>query len=174
MSTQSEVPNVPETPTHLQEVADQFTAAFNAAVAILPPLAMTHGTEATFVRTHLNVPPGFLAAVIDTVEQNPPLQVATGFDTAASREALQMIEALTPVLNRMTAVRDTLQHTLWSVQAALTNDALNVYAAAKGLGRSPIAKLGPVPLLSHINLMKETLGRRGPAKSVTPTPSPQQ
>ena len=171
MSDETPVVTPIPTVTHSQEVADQFVKAFEGAVTILPQLSTTHPTEARFVRGHLNASAAFLAAAIEAAEQNPTLQSSTGFDTVAARNAMQMMEAFTPVINRITAVRDSLQHTLWAEQAAVTNDALNLYAALKALGRNTFAAAGPVPLLSHVSVMKEALGRRGPKPKTTPTPT---
>ena len=169
-------PDVNEIPTptvtHYQQVADEFTKGFDLLVAKLPSLETSHPTTAKFVRGHLNISRQFLDAVTAAVEQTPILQGTQQFDTVAARNALQMLEALTPLLNRVQAFCNSLEFTLWSEYSVVAKSALQAYNVAKALAGDPTSSVGAVPLTSHVVVMKRTLGRRGPSNPKTPATPP--
>ena len=176
-------PDVNEIPTptvtHYQRVAEDFIKGFDVLVTTLPNLETTHPTTAKFVRSHLNISNEFIAAALAAVEQSPVLHGTQQFDTLSARNALQLLDALTPLLNRVRAFCDSLEYTLWTEKAFLTKSALQIYGVSKVLANDPASSLGAVSLTSHVGVMKRALGRRGPAKSKTtdetpvpPTPTP--
>ena len=173
--TAPEIPTEP-TVTAFQEIADNFMKGFNALAGTLPPLDTGHPSTVKFVRSHLNVSGDFLAAAIAAVEQTPSLQGTQKLDTAAARVKLQMIEAFTPVIDRVTAFRNALRYTVQSEKAALAASGLQVYGLSKQLARDAGASAGTVSIISHIAVMKRHLGRTGrpkAAKSGSPeTPQP--
>ena len=172
------VPEIPTEPTvtAFQEIADHFMKGFDALTTALPELTTSHPSTANFVRGHQAVSTEFLAATIAAVEQTPILQATQKLDTTAARTALQMIEAFTPVVDRVTAFRNALQYTIRSEKAALAASGLQVYGISKQLARDPGASAGSASILSHIAVMKRHLGRTGrpkAAKSGSPeTPQP--
>src|SRR6266567_8091712 len=105
-SGQPGTPDVPPTPTttYFQQMADDFIHDLDRIVAALPALSTVHPTTAKFVRGHQTIPPEFLASVVAAVEQTPVLQATQKFDTVAARNGLQMLEAFTPLVNRVAAL----------------------------------------------------------------------
>ena len=147
--------------THYDEVAETFTKAFDAMVTSLPELQTSHPSTGNFVRGHLNVPNDFVAAAITAVEANPALQGMQAFDPAAARHALELLDAFTPLLKRVTAFRDALEYTLWATKATWAAKALQVYGVSKQLARDADAAVGSYPMSAHVEFLKQALGRRG-------------
>jgi len=176
-SGQPATPEIPPTPTttYFQQVADDFIHDLDRIVAALPALSTAHPTTAKFVRGHQTIPPEFLAAVVAAVEQTPVLQATQKFDTVAGRNALQMLEAFTPLVNRVAALHDALLFTMRSTKAWLGASGLQIYAVSKGLARDPGASVGSASITSHLAVMKRTLGRKGPrGPKAEPSPTTPQ
>jgi hypothetical protein len=164
----------PQTPTvtFYQKAVEEFDRGFDALIAALPDIGFTasHPATANFVRKHQNVSLAFLASAVATVEQSPSVQGTQAFDPVASRDILQLLEAFTPLAERLTAFRNTLVYTLMAKRAELTVQCLQVYAVSKGLARHVDASAGPISLATHVHTMKHNLGRKGARKKASPAP----
>jgi len=160
------------TVTHYQELADNFIKALDDIVQSIPNLQIGHPTTVNFVRSHLNVPQAFLATAIAVVEGAPELQAVNKLDVVAARDALQFIDAFRAVLDRVTAFQESLRFTIFSKQAGLAADSLQIYDIAKGMARDP----GGAAIGVHVGNLKRDLGRRGRPRLKTPpaqqTPAP--
>jgi hypothetical protein len=155
-------PNPPEatespTITQHQLLAAAFMSHVDALVAMIPKLEVPHSATKTFVIAHLNIPNPFLATVTSAVEQEPALQTVDRLDPAWAREILQFLEAFRPALDKLTALRDSLEFTLWSRKAVLASSALQVYGIAQQLARAPRA----TTIAAQVTNMRRDFGRRG-------------
>ena len=158
--TTPDVPPVP-TVTFYQQLADSLMSEIDRIATAIPDLEANHPSTGKFVRGHLNIPNGFIASAFAAVEQTASLQGTQKFDAAGARAALQFLDAFKPLLDRLTALRDSLEYTLWSKKASFAADALQIYAVSKALARDPGSAQGISPVTSHVDVMKRDLGRRG-------------
>jgi hypothetical protein len=154
----------PLTPTitHYQQIAAAFSASLDDITVAIPKLDDGYITTLNFVRSHLNIPIGFIATVIAAVEQTPELQGVGVLDPIEARDTLQLVEAFRPVHVKLTAFLKTLELTVNSRLASLGNQSLQVYQISGQIARDP--KNAAVKSL-YAN-MKRVLGKRG-RQSVT-------
>jgi hypothetical protein len=166
----------PQTPTttFYQKAVDDFMKALDGIIAALPDVQFTaaHPSTRNFVRTHQNVPLPFLASAIASVEQDNSLQGTQTFDTVAARDKLQLIDAFTTLLERVTAFRDTVSYTVAVNRAELSALCLQIYGVAKQLARHSGASTGPISLTTHVHTMKQHLGKKGTRRKASPAPQP--
>lgn len=143
--------------TYYQQLAEQVTAALDAASAIVPPLDEREFAGAADARRRLNIPIEFLGTAIVSVERIPALQAVRKLDVRMGRDTLQYIDAFRPVVDKLVAFTTRLLLTLQTRQAALTGEALQIYDIAKGLGRdSKDPEVG-----AAVAALQRDLGRRG-------------
>ena len=145
--------------THYQRLADEFVAALDNLIAVLPKLEQPHPSTAAFVRGHRTVPVPFMETAVAGIARNPELQ-AMGRNADEARDTLQLNEAFRPVVDRVRHFGEDLKFTLDSRMALLGADALQVYYLAKGLGRRPDGG----HMLQLVEDLKRDLGPRGPKK----------
>jgi hypothetical protein len=144
--------------THYQQKADEFSRSFDQLVATIPNLAASHPSTATFVRTHKGVVPlEFLSSSIAAVEEVPELQAVKKLDVAATRDALQFIEAFRPVYNKAIEFANNLEFTMDSLVASSSAGALQSYEITKGVARDPKATKAH----AHLVILRRDLGRSG-------------
>jgi hypothetical protein len=149
--------------THYQQLADDFSKALDQIASAIPNLEAIHPATANFVRSHANVPTEFLATALAAVEEIPELRAVNKFDVAATRDAIQFIDAFRPVHDKMLALASSLKFTMSSRKANVAADSLQVYAIAKGLARDP----GATTAYSHVQNLKRDLNRSRRSKSST-------
>jgi hypothetical protein len=156
-------PNVPGTPTvtYYQQLSESLMSDIDKIANAIPGLEARHAATGKFVRGHLSIPNGFIASAFAAVDQIASLQGTQKFDVDAARDALQFLDAFKPMLDKLTAIRDALEYTLWSKKSSFAADALQIYAVSKGLARDPGSAQGAVTMSSHVETMKRDLGQRG-------------
>ncbi|HSY49112.1 MAG TPA: hypothetical protein VLC46_09900 [Thermoanaerobaculia bacterium] len=172
-----DVPQVPADPvpvvqtptiTHYQQIAENLAKAIDDMLAIIPTFVEAHPDTKAFVNRHLNVPLQFIATAVAAVEANPTLQGTSSFDVTEARDALQFIDAFRPMEDKL---RDAMQNLGFSMDSRKANaaiGALQVYAIAKGVARSPLS----TTVAAHVSNLRRDLGRVGKAgrKKATQTP----
>lgn len=164
-ATDAPAPGITPTTTHYQELADALIKQIDQLTAGIPKLQPSHELTAKYVSRRQNVPDEFLKTTIAAVEQSAELQAAQRLDPVDARDTLQFIDAFIPVLDRIAAFAKDLRHTIRSRRAVLGNDALQIYAIAKGFARSADS----AAVESHVNNMSRDLGRTRPTKRKTKT-----
>jgi hypothetical protein len=134
------------TVTKYQQLADDFLKS-------LATLSAPSTVEAFIGRTRRDtrVSRGFLEAGIAAAAEVPELQAVTRFDVDAAREALQFIDAWTPVLPSVIAFGRRLHIALAARKSPLVTQVRSAYAVANG-----IAKGNPdASVATHAKAMKE-------------------
>lgn len=151
---QETAPDVPATAPDLtvtksQQMADEFLKSLAALSATIPIPANAQALLGPAKRD-TRVSRGFLAAGIAAAAEVPELQAATRFDVDAAREALQFIDAWSPVLPSVQAFTRLLSLALALRKSPLTMQVRAAYAVANGL-----AKATPdAPVAIHAKAMK--------------------
>jgi hypothetical protein len=138
------------TVTKYQQLADDFLKSLATLSAAIP---VPSSVEAFIGRTRCDtrVSRGFLEAGIAAAAEVPELQAVTRFDVDAAREALQFIDAWTPVLPSVIAFRRRLHLALAVRKSPLVTQVRSAYAVANG-----IAKGNPdASVATHAKAMKE-------------------
>jgi hypothetical protein len=153
------VTDSPATPTttHYQEVAAQFIALLNAAIALIPSLEPFHASTEEFVRAHQSFPIEFIATVLAAVELDPELRRVDKFDVAEARDTLQFLDAFRPVIDQLATLLRDLKFTCGARKARVVADGLLMYGVAKAFGRDPAS----AAVAAHARNMKRDLKRSG-------------
>jgi hypothetical protein len=160
-------PQVPATPvptvtvTFYQQLASDFMKELDDIAPIIPRIEVTRTYSADFVRSFRNIPIPFLVTAVMSVEQTPDLQGVNKLDVKAGKDTLQFLEAFRPVLDKLTAIQQSLKFTMDHRKASLAAPALQIYDVAKGLGRDQSDAL----LASAVANMKRDLKRGRPRNS---------
>ena len=157
------------TVTKYQELADEFSAAFDGLVAKLPQFEERHPATQAFVQGHLNVSDQFVASAVAAVDATEELQGVKKLDVNQARDVTQFVNAFQAVADKALAFGRGLQFTIDSQKASLAADALQIYAISKGLVRDP----GSASLVAHVATMKRHLNRPGRKKKPATPPAPQ-
>jgi hypothetical protein len=170
----STIPHAPETAaaeeipsptvTHYQQVATQVKTSIDGAVALVGTLETPHTATRDFVRANAAVPLPFIVSIITAVERNSELQ-GIKFDLVAARDMLQFNDALNSVRDQVEVLDRTLKFTMDARKAAVAEEALHVYAAAKRYAKNPNSPLAP-----YVEIMKRELGRTRVHPRVKETP----
>ncbi len=149
----------PATPTvtHYQEVATQFIALINAAIALIPAFEPYHVSTEEFVRAHQSFPNDFIATVLAAVELDPELRSVNKFDTVEARDTLQFLDAFRPVIDQLTTLLRNLKFTCGARKARVVAEGLLMYGVAKAFGRDPAS----AAVAAHARNMKRDLKRSG-------------
>jgi hypothetical protein len=145
-------------PTHYEVIAEQITTAVNQAFAALASLEAPHSSTRDFVRGHQSIPNTFIRTVITTVQERPELQSLNKFNAAEGRDAMQFVDAIRGLVNRLEALAQVLRFTADARKAAVAASALQIYDIAKGIARDP--GNGDLPLV--VQQMARDLGRTRP------------
>jgi hypothetical protein len=143
--------------TYHQQLAAYCLALLDEAAAVIPRLQETMPTRARSGPSHLYVPLAFLGTAIDSVEQNPKLQIVKVLDVRRGRDTLQLLEAFRPIRDRVAAFDRDLLNVLNTQRTALSTEALDTYDLAKCLARCP----DDTAMLECVDNMQRALGRRG-------------
>ncbi len=173
-----DVPQVPADPvppaqtptvTHYQQIAANLAKAIDDMLALVPNfVADAHPATKAFVRRRQNVPIAFIATAIAAVDANPELQGIPGFDVTDARDSLQYIDAFRPMVDLLSAAKENLAFNIESRRANAGDGALQLYAVAKGIARSPRT----TTVASHVSNLRRDLGKagKGGKKKAPPTP----
>jgi hypothetical protein len=147
--------------THYQRLANEFEAALENIIKVIPKLEQPHPTTAQFVRTHRNIPIPFISTAVAGMDRHAELR-PIGRNPEQSRDTLQLDEAFRPIVDRVSHFLQNLEFTLDSRMAILGADALQAYCLAKAFGRDP----GGAHMLQLAEDLKRALGQRGPKKDL--------
>jgi hypothetical protein len=150
------------TPTHYQQMANDFLKGLEELGISIPNLEVGHQDIRRFVRTHSGYPLAFLRTTVSAVEQSQDLQVVKRLDPVKGRDDLQFIDAFIPVLDAVSKLYKALRFTIDSRKANLAADCLQIMAIAGGLGRDPNSAV----VAEHHATMRRDLGRRRRKKNV--------
>lgn len=160
------------TVTHYQQIAVNLGKAIDDVLAAFPNAVVdVHPATKTFVRRRQAVPLAFIATAVAAVDANPELQSVPGFDVTQVRDSLQYIDAFRPMVDRLAAAKENLSFNIESRRANAGDGALQLYAVAKGIARSPKS----TTVGSHVGNLKRDLGRTGRGgrkKPPAPAPTP--
>ena len=171
-------PVAPETSNLLtgsDEVAAQFIAALNTAIALIPAFEPKHAETLKFVKRYVSFGDDLITSAISAVENNAELAATKKFDVERARATYQFLTAFRPAIDIVDTLDANLKFTWQSRKAEVIADALRLFAAAKGLGHDPAS----ADVAAHAENMKRDLKRSRkvtkPGKTPagkTPAPDP--
>jgi hypothetical protein len=174
------VPGVPVPPvaneppnalTPYDEVAAQFIAAINTAIALIPAFVPKHPETVKFVKRYVTFGDELITSAISATENTPELEATKKFDVQKGRATYQFMTAFRPAIDIVDALNTNLKFTWQARKADAIADALRLFAAAKGLGHDPAS----ANVAAHAENMKRDLrrpkGTKTPAGK-TPAPDP--
>jgi hypothetical protein len=161
------------TVTHYQQLKDEISTSVQQAMSRIPLFVETHPSTTKFVRTHQNFSTEFIATAVAAVESSAELQGVNMLDVAATRDALQFVDAFRPFVDELTSMAANLKFTLDTRKAQATIDALTIYAVAKSVARAPQS----TQVAAHVQNLRRDIRRNGPKRKKaqppsSPTPSP--
>jgi len=159
-------PVAPETPNLLtgsDEVAAQFIAALNAAIALIPAFEPRHPETVKFVKRYVSFADELITSAISAVENTPELAATKKLDVQKARETYQFMTAFRPAIDLVDNLSANLKFTYQARKAEVIADALRLFAAAKGLGHDPASAI----VAAHAENMKRDLKR--PARKTLKT-----
>ncbi|HXH38504.1 MAG TPA: hypothetical protein VNN08_07740 [Thermoanaerobaculia bacterium] len=170
------VPNAqPSVLTGSDEVAAQFIAALNTAIALIPAFEPKHPETLKFVKRYVSFGDDLITSAISAVENNTELAAAKKFDVQRGRATYQFMTAFRPAIDIVDTLSANLKFTYQARKAEAIADALRLFAAAKGLGHDPAS----ADVAAHAENMKRDLkrpkGNKTPKAGKTPagnTPAP--
>ena len=162
---------VPMTAAQYQQLAEQLKTAIASVLAAMPPLKQD--TTSKPLNVLLGVPREFVVTVTSTLKSGSQDEVATSvFDPSDAENTVAFVDAFSSLVNDAAVLARELDLTVKREYAGVAQKALNAYAILKRIGLK-----GTTQLQSHLQIMQQSLGRRGrrPKAVETPqTPQPQQ
>ncbi|HXH41019.1 MAG TPA: hypothetical protein VNN08_20495 [Thermoanaerobaculia bacterium] len=147
----------PDAMTPYDQVAAQFLAALNAAIAIIPAFEPKHPETVRFVQRYLSFSDKLITSTIAAVEANPELAVVKKFDVQKARANDQFMTAFRTIIDAVDELGSNLKFTWQTRKAETIADCLQMFAIAKGIGRDPSS----ASVAAHVENMKRDLKRPG-------------
>jgi hypothetical protein len=157
----------PSVPTGSDQVAAQFIAALNTAIALIPAFEPKHPETLKFVKRYVSFGDELIASAISAVENNAELAATKKFDVEKARATYQFMIAFRPAIDIVDTLDTNLKFTWQARKAEAIADALRLFAAAKGLGHDPAS----ADVAAHAEIMKRDLKRSRKATKAAKTPA---
>ncbi len=165
-------PSTPPADITPEERAVALMALLDQFEALVPNFQHHDKNDIRRVAGVARFAPDLVVPTIATTTSFPPAGDRKLFDVEGNQLKMRSNDALGPVMQRLTALRDGLQFTVNNDLAEAGSQALDVYTWAKSYSKRPdAAALRPyVATMSHV--VKKVLNRRKKSSTPAPAPSP--
>jgi hypothetical protein len=142
-----------------RQVALQIAKVFDL-IADRLQLESPHPSTAKRVRGARTVPREFVVALMALAERHPDWPALAGFDTTQARETLETGESIRLLSARTAVFLASLNYTYEARWAEVVTNALNTFALATAVARSP----RHAELAAEVENLRKLLGRKGGGK----------